>query len=113
MGYPTRGSIMKTTMSYSATLDSKNRLVIRKPLYKYYKVSVLSSGAIVLEPQKLVPAMTISKETLDEIDSSVASLKENDVSGPVVMWTPCQGHIKKKPLGLEDGCRPAAILFVY
>jgi hypothetical protein len=74
---------MKTTMSYSATLDSKNRLVIRKPLYKYYKVSVLSSGAIVLEPQKLVPAMTISKETLDEIDSSVASLKENDVSGPV------------------------------
>jgi hypothetical protein len=29
------------------------------------------------------------------------------------MWTPCQGHIKKKPQGLWGGCRPAAILFVY
>jgi hypothetical protein len=74
---------MKTAMTYIGTLDSKNRLTIRKSHFKYYKVYALASGVVVLEPQKIDPVTSLSPELLKQIDTSVANYRKGNVSDPI------------------------------
>jgi len=66
--------------AYVAVLDSKKRLTIRGAKYKYYVVRSSSNGVVILQPQKLVPAASISKKSLEMMDESVANLKDGKVS---------------------------------
>ena len=74
---------MEMTSGYVATLDSKNRLTIRKAKHKYYAVQTQKNGVICLIPQKLVPAIEVSKKMLEEMDRIVANFKEGSVSEPI------------------------------
>jgi hypothetical protein len=68
---------------YVATLDSKRRLTLRGAKYKYYLVHIAPNGVVILQPQKLVPAASLSKKTLAMMDQSIASVKEGKVSEPI------------------------------
>ena len=69
--------------SYVATLDSKKRMTIRNAKYKYYIVNTAPNGVVVLQPQKMVPAATISKKTLAMMDKAIANMKKGKVSDAV------------------------------
>ncbi len=69
--------------SYTAHLDSKNRLTIRDAMYEYYSVQEYDNGCVILEPRVLTEPDSISKKTLDSMDKAVANFKEGNVSEPI------------------------------
>ena len=73
-------AVLKT---YDARLDSKKRITIRNPKYEYYHVVEQENGVVLLEPRELVDPLTISKETLDNMDMSMENLKKGVAFGPV------------------------------
>ena len=73
-------AVLKT---YDARLDSKKRITIRNPQYEYYHVVEQENGVVLLEPRELVDPLTISKETLDNMDMSMENLKKGVAFGPV------------------------------
>lgn len=73
---------------YDAKLDSKRRIVLRKPddageLFERYLVRHLSNGVIELRPQKMVDVASIPDDTLDMIEASMQNLKQGVASEPV------------------------------
>ena len=78
-----RNKTVETILRYTATLDSKKRLTLRQAKCKYYDVLVQKNGAVILLPQKLVPAFDMPKKTIKDFDEDVAHLKAGDVSDPI------------------------------
>ena len=72
-----------TLKTYDAKLDSKKRITIRNPKYEYYHVVEKEDGVVLLEPRELVDPLTISKETLDNMDKSMENIDKGVVYGPV------------------------------
>ena len=68
---------------YTAYLDSKKRVVVRKPTHTVYHVQEYTDGHLVLIPCEIVPSEKIEKGTLAQIERSVANLKARKVSEPV------------------------------
>ena len=84
MGFPTGGAFMEIALkSYDARLDSKKRITIRNPKYEYYHVTEQKNGVVFLEPRKLIDPLTISKETLDEMDKAMENLENGVAYGPI------------------------------
>lgn len=73
-------AVLKT---YDARIDSKKRITIRNPKYEYYHVVEKENGVVVLEPRELIDPLTISKETLEQMDKSMENLKSGVVYGPI------------------------------
>ena len=73
-------AILKT---YDARLDSKKRITIRNPKYEYYHVVEHSNGVVTLEPRKLVDPLTVSANTLKDMDEAVQNVKKGVVYGPI------------------------------
>lgn len=73
-------AVLKT---YDARIDSKKRITIRNPKYEYYHVVEKENGVVVLEPRELVDPLTISKETLEQMDKSMDNIKSGVVYGPI------------------------------
>ena len=71
-----------TLKTYDAKLDSKKRITIRNPKYEYYHVVEKEDGVVLLEPRELVDPLTISKETLDNMDKSMENIDKGVVYGP-------------------------------
>ena len=44
---------LKTTNTYTAHIDSKKRLTLRKALFNYYFVKEYENGCIILEPREI------------------------------------------------------------
>lgn len=74
---------------YEARLDSKRRIVLRKPkdadthLYDRYLVRHRKDGVIELRPQVMADVASIPEETLRMIDTSMQHLREGVASEPV------------------------------
>ena len=73
-------AVLKT---YDARIDSKKRITIRNPKYEYYHVVEKENGVVVLEPRELIDPLTISKETLEQMDKSMENVKSGVVYGPI------------------------------
>jgi hypothetical protein len=76
---------------YDIAADAKSRIRLRGAKTKYFHVIALSNGSFVLEPRVLVDPEKIPTRTLKMLESSVASLKEGEVSDPIDM-SPFIGH---------------------
>ena len=76
---------------YDIAADAKNRISLRGAKTKYFHVMVLSNGSFVLEPRVLVDPEKIPARTLKMLESSVASLKKDEVSAPIDL-SPFIGH---------------------
>lgn len=70
-------------VDYTAHLDAKNRLTLRKAKYEYYQVKEYENGCIVLEPRELVVPKEISKKSLAMMDESIRNYKAGNVSAPI------------------------------
>ena len=68
---------------YTAHVDSKKRVVVRAPTRSVYRVREYADGHLVLIPCDLVPSPSLRKETLAQIERSIANLKAGKVSGPI------------------------------
>lgn len=66
--------------SYDAKIDSKKRITLRNALFEYFHVQEYDDGRIVLEPRELTVPFSVSTNTLNMMDQSVASLKTGKVS---------------------------------
>ena len=73
----------KIAKTYDAKIDSKKRITIRNPKYEYYHVIEQENGVVILQPRKLVDPLTISKNTLEDMDKSVENLNKDIFYGPV------------------------------
>lgn len=73
-------AVLKT---YDAKIDSKKRITIRNPKYEYYHVVEQGNGIVILQPRKLVDPLTISKNTLEDMDKSVENLNKGIAYGPI------------------------------
>ena len=73
-------AVLKT---YDARLDSKKRITIRNPKYEFYHVVEQENGVVVLQPRKLVDPLSLSKETLEEMDKSMENVKDGVIYGPI------------------------------
>ena len=73
-------AVLKT---YDARLDSKKRITIRNPKYEFYHVVEQENGVVVLQPRKLVDPLSLSKETLEEMDKSMKNVKDGVIYGPI------------------------------
>lgn len=81
--FPQDNNMAKVLNAYDAKLDSKKRITIRNPQYKYYRVTERDDGFIILEPRELVEPFTISKATLEAMDEDIENLKKGIVYGPI------------------------------
>lgn len=68
---------------YLAHLDSKKRIVVRTATHEVYRVREYPDGHLVLIPCQVVTSPKIKKETLAQIERSIANLKANKVSEPI------------------------------
>ena len=66
--------------SYDAKIDSKKRITLRNALFEYFHVQEYDDGRIVLEPRELAVPFSVSANTLNMMDQSVANLKNGKVS---------------------------------
>jgi len=73
----------KIAKTYDAKIDSKKRITIRNPKYEYYHVIEQENGVVILKPRKLVDPLTISKNTLEDMDKSVENLNKGISYGPI------------------------------
>jgi hypothetical protein len=73
----------KIAKTYDAKIDSKKRITIRNPKYEYYHVIEQENGVVILQPRKLVDPLTISKNTLEDMDESVSNLNKGISYGPI------------------------------
>lgn len=69
--------------SYTAHLDSKNRLTIREAKYEYYHVKEYPNGCLFLEPRVLSLPADITPDTLENMDKAMENYKHGIVYGPV------------------------------
>ena len=69
--------------SYDAKIDSKKRITLRNALFEYFHVQEYDDGRIVLEPRELTVPFSVSANTLNMMDQSVANLKDGKVSGAI------------------------------
>ena len=72
-----------TLNNYDAKLDSKKRITIRNPKYEYYHITEHENGVVVLEPRELIDPLTVSKKTLQDMDSSMENVEKGIVYGPI------------------------------
>jgi hypothetical protein len=68
---------------YNVVADAKRRISLRKSQAKHYRVTVLSNGSFLLEPQALVPVQLISARTLKMLNQSARNLKKGVASRPI------------------------------
>jgi len=73
----------KIAKTYDAKIDSKKRITIRNPKYEYYHVIEQENGVVILQPRKLVDPLSISKNTLEDMDKSVENLNKGISYGPI------------------------------
>ena len=65
---------------YDAKLDSKNRITLRNAIFDYFHVFEMQDGIIILEPRELVKPFSVSANTLNMMDESVANFINKKVS---------------------------------
>ena len=61
---------------YDAKVDSKKRLTLRESPFEYYHVEHYSDGSILLQPRQLVEPLSVSENTLNMMDKSMANVKK-------------------------------------
>lgn len=73
-------SVAVAVKSYDAKIDSKKRITLRNAIYEYFHVEEYEDGRILLEPRVLTKPFEISENSLKMMDSSIANLKNGNVS---------------------------------
>ncbi|MGP8197895.1 MAG: hypothetical protein ACLQU4_00150 [Limisphaerales bacterium] len=68
---------------YDAAADAKRRISLRSTKSKYFRVSVLSDGTVLLQPQVLVRRDSISPRVMKMIDAAAENLKKGHASPPI------------------------------
>ena len=71
------------TKSYIAKIDSKKRITLRNALFEYFHVQEFEDGKILLEPRELTVPFSVSSNTLNMMDQSVANIKNGKVSSAI------------------------------
>ena len=80
---PLQEAAMDVVKEYDARVDTKHRLTIRGSRYEHYHVKEFSDGRIQLEPRVLVSPFEISKNTLQDMDESMANFESSHTSAPI------------------------------
>ncbi len=74
---------MKALKDYTVHIDSRKRITLRGAQYQYYRVKEFQNGCIILEPRELAIPESISRTTLEAMNSAVQNFKSDKVSVPI------------------------------
>lgn len=74
---------MQALKDYTVHIDSKKRITLRGAQYAYYNVKEYANGCIMLEPRELTVPDSISRRTLQDMDTAISNFKMGVVSEPI------------------------------